>query len=78
LTKTMTIEDAQANLDELIDEVKRTGAAVTIADERGRQVVMIPASEWASLKEATHLTRSPKDARRLFQALARALRSKGR
>jgi len=74
VAKTITIEEAQANLDELIDEVKRTGTAVIIMDERGNQVVMISATEWASLTEVTHLTRSPKNARRLFQALANALR----
>ena len=70
----VTIDEAQANLDELIDEVKRTGTAVIITDERGRQVVMVPATVWASMTEAAHLTRSPKNVRRLFQALARALR----
>ena len=74
MNKTMTIEDAQANLDELIDEVNRTRTAVIITDERGDQVVMVSAAEWASMAEATHLKRSPRNARRLFQDLARALR----
>ena len=39
----MTVEEAEANLDELIDEVKQTGTAVIITDERGNQVVMVPA-----------------------------------
>lgn len=74
MARTMTIEEAQANLDELIDEVKLTGTAVIISDERGNQVVMVSASEWASMTKDARLADSPRNARGLFRALARALR----
>lgn len=77
MTKTMTIEDAQANLNDLIDEVNRTRSAVIITDGRGDQVVMVSAAEWASMTEGAGLARSPRTARCFFQNLARALGRKG-
>jgi prevent-host-death family protein len=73
----VTVEEAREKLSELMDEVNREGSTVIIGDKQGGEVAMIPAAELASLLEVDHLTQSPENARRLFQALANALRSKG-
>jgi len=77
LVRKVTVEEAREKLSELMDEVNRVGSAVIIGDKQGGEVAMIPAAELASLLEVDHLTQSPENARRLFQALANALRSKG-
>ena len=73
LVRKVTVDEAREKLSELMDEVNREGSAVIIGDKPGGEVAMIPAAELASLLEVDHLTQSPKNARRLFQALANAL-----
>ncbi len=73
----ISVSEASARLSEIIGEVNRGHRAIIIADEQGGEVAMIAAAELASLLEVDHLTQSPENARRLFQALANALRSNG-
>ena len=67
-----TYTHARANLAKLFDEVTENREIVIIRRRRGQDVAVIAADELESLKETAHLLRSPKNARRLLQALARA------
>lgn len=61
--------EARANLAELLDRVIQDREIVVI-NRRGREnVAMIAASELSSLVETAYLLRSPKNARRLLEAL---------
>jgi antitoxin YefM len=63
---------ARADLAKLMDEVTQNRETVVIRRRGGEAVAMIAASELASLTETAHLLRSPRNARRLLSALARA------
>lgn len=68
-----TYTDARARFAGLCDAAT-TGREVVIIHRRGAEdVALIAADELASLQETAHLLRSPKNARRLFSALERAL-----
>jgi antitoxin YefM len=67
-----TYSRARANLARLMDEVVEDRAVVVIRRRGAEPVAMIAASELASLEETAHLLRSPANARRLLEALARA------
>lgn len=67
-----TYTHARANLAKLFDEVTKNREIVIIRRRRGEDVALVAADELESLKETAHLLRSPKNARRLLQALARA------
>ena len=51
---------------------------VIVRRKGARDVALIPAAELTGLMETAHLLRSPRNARRLLTALARAERGKGR
>jgi len=64
---------ARANLAQLMDRVTQDREIVVI-NGRGREgVAMMAASELSSLVETAYLLRSPKNARRLLEALHRSL-----
>lgn len=67
-----TYSRARANLARLMDEVVEDREVVVIRRRGAEPVAMIAASELASLQETAHLLRSPANARRLLEALARA------
>ncbi|MDP3695384.1 MAG: type II toxin-antitoxin system prevent-host-death family antitoxin [Desulfocapsaceae bacterium] len=68
-----TYTDARARFASLCDAAT-TDREVVIIHRRGAEdVALIAADELASLQETAHLLRSPKNARRLFAALERAL-----
>lgn len=67
-----TYSRARANLARLMDEVVEDREVVVIQRRGAEPVAMIAASELASLEETAHLLRSPANARRLLEALARA------
>ena len=67
-----TYTQARANLSSLFKEVTENREIVIIRRRSGEDVAVVAADELASLMETAHLLRSPKNARRLFQALARA------
>lgn len=67
-----TYTQARANLSNLFREVTDNREIVIIRRRNGEDVAVVAADELASLMETAHLLRSPKNARRLFQALARA------
>jgi antitoxin YefM len=67
-----TYTQARANLSSLFKEVTENREIVIIRRRNGEDVALVAADELASLTETAHLLRSPKNARRLLQALARA------
>ncbi len=67
-----TYTQARANLAKLFNEVTENREVVIIRRRRGEDVAVLAADELSSLTETAHLLRSPKNARRLLQALARA------
>ena len=72
MSSTMTYTSARANLAALCNQVASTREAVIIQRRGAEDVALISADELTSLTETAHLLRSPKNARRLLTALARA------
>ncbi len=68
-----TYSQAQADFDALYDHVAKDRDVVIISRQNAEAVAMIAADELSSLLETIHLLRSPKNAKRLFRALNRAL-----
>jgi antitoxin YefM len=69
-----TYSKARQNLSKLLDEVTKNKETVVIKRRRGASVVMMSEADAMSLLETAYLLRSPRNARRLFGALGRALR----
>ncbi len=67
-----TYTQARQNLARLCDEVAERGEPVIIRRRRAQPVALIAAAELSALEETAHLLRSPRNARRLFEALDRA------
>ncbi len=72
-TRSTTYTQARANLAALCDQVASTREPVLIHRRGGEDVALVSAEELASLMETAHLLRSPRNARRLLDALARAV-----
>ncbi|CBN55922.1 MULTISPECIES: type II toxin-antitoxin system Phd/YefM family antitoxin [Kamptonema] len=73
LTQTqVTYTEAQANFDELCEQVISDRDAIIITRKDGENVALIAADELASLIETVYLLRSPKNADRLLSALEQA------
>ena len=73
-----TYTQARANLAKLIDEITINQEIVIIKRRNSEDVAMISASELSGLLEIYHLLKSPKNAKRLLDALERAKQGKGR
>jgi antitoxin YefM len=73
-----TYTSLRANLASVLDRVVRDQEVVIVRRKGASDVAMLPASELTGLIETAHLLRSPRNARRLLQALQRAERGKGR
>jgi len=68
----ITYEEAQANLDELCNQVVESLDIVVIEREGGENVALIAANELSSMEETIYLLSSPANATRLFAALEQA------
>ena len=66
-----TYTSARANLAKLFSEVTENREIVIIRRRGAEDVAIVAADELASLKETAHLLRSPKNAKRLLEALGR-------
>lgn len=77
----MTIEvsysQARQKLASLLNNVTQDKEVVIINRRGGEPAALIAADELASLTETVHLLRSPANATRLLEALARALKGGG-
>lgn len=73
-TYTRLRENLASVLDQVVDEQE-----TVVVRRRGcRDVALIPADELAGLVETAHLLRSPRNAKRLLDALQRAERGKSK
>ncbi len=72
MPKATTYTRARATLASLCDEVTATREPVIIRRRNAQDVAIISADELESLMETAHLLRSPKNAKRLQEALSRA------
>ena len=68
----VTYTQARANLAALCNEVTAGREAVIIHRRGAEDVALVSATELRSLVETAHLLRSPRNAERLLNALARA------
>lgn len=65
------------NLAEVWNEVEDTQEPIIVTRQGHQDLAILPADELAGIQETAHLLRSPKNARRLLEALARALEGEG-
>ncbi len=59
------------------DEVEDSQEPVIVSRRGHQDMAFLPADELESLRETAHLMRSPKNARRLLEAIARATNGEG-
>ncbi|MEW6416408.1 MAG: type II toxin-antitoxin system Phd/YefM family antitoxin [Pseudomonadota bacterium] len=62
------------HLTEVVEEVCDTGEPLTVTRADGRDVVILPAAEWASMQETMHLLSNPENAARLKASIEAAER----
>ena len=74
----ISCKNLERALSSLFNRVADNREILVIRHRGKRTVAMIQADELASLMETAHLSRSPKNARRLGTALNRAIARKGR
>lgn len=68
-----TYTEARSNFATLWDQVVDRREILTLHRRGTEDIAMLPASELASLLETAHLLRSPRNARRLLEALNESL-----
>jgi antitoxin YefM len=73
-----TYTNLRANLAGVLDQVVDQRQTVIVRRKGSRDVALVPADELAGLVETAHLLRSPRNARRLLEALHRAGRRKAK
>jgi len=73
-----TYTSLRQKLASVLDRVANDREVVIIRRKGSTKVALVPADELLGLLETAHLLRSPKNAQRLFTALRRATRSKGK
>lgn len=69
--QTVSYSDARDNLKRVMDKAISDRAPILITRQRGENVVMISADEWAGMEETLHLMSSPTNAKRLMEGIAR-------
>ncbi|MEO7084624.1 MAG: type II toxin-antitoxin system prevent-host-death family antitoxin [Gemmatimonadaceae bacterium] len=74
---TASYSHLREHLADVWDSVEDTQEPVIVSRRGHQDMAMLPADELASLQETAHLMRSPKNARRLLEAIARANNGEG-
>ena len=77
MTVEITYTQARATLAKLLDEVIQDREIVIIKRRGQEDAALISADELSSLIETAYLLRSPANAKRLLEALGRALKNEG-
>lgn len=67
--ESISLSAARADLKSVMDRVVADRVPVAITRRRGESVVIISASEWASIEETLYLLRSPKNAARSLESV---------
>lgn len=67
--QTVSYSEARDNLKKVIDQAVVSRAPILITRQRGENVVMVSAEEWAGMEETLHLMSSPANAERLMEAV---------
>jgi antitoxin YefM len=75
--ETLSISDTRANLKAVVDRVVADKVPIAITRQKGEGVVMVSASEWASIEETLYLLQSPANAKRLLESIAELEAGKG-
>ena len=75
--KKLSYSEARESLAMVIEDVISTREEIIIERRGFEPVAVIPADELSSLMETAHLLRSPKNAKRLLEALLRSYRGGG-
>jgi antitoxin YefM len=70
---TTTYSQFRENLADVWDGIEDTQEPVIIKRRGHQDMAILPADELESLRETAYLLRSPKNARRLLEAIARAV-----
>ena len=77
MTVEISYSKARQNLASLLDKVTDDREVVIIRRRNGEPAALIAADELVGLAETAHLLKSPANATRLLEALARALKGEG-
>lgn len=67
--RTVTYSEARDNLKAVLDSAADDRAPIMITRQRGENVVLISASEWAGMEETLHLMASPANAKHLMEGI---------
>lgn len=67
--ESLSISEARANIKSVVERVVADKVPIAITRQRGEGVVLISASEWASIEETLYLLQSPNNAKRLLEAI---------
>lgn len=67
--QTITYSEARDNLKGLMDKAAADRAPILITRQRGENVVIISAEEWAGMEETLHLLASPANAKHLLDGI---------
>lgn len=73
---TTTYSQFREHLADVWNDVEDTQEPVIIKRRGHQDMAILPADEFESLRETAYLLRSPKNARRLLEAIARAVQGK--
>ena len=65
----VSYSEARENLKSMIDKVVADRAPLAITRQRGENVVLVSASEWAGMEETLHLMASPANAKHLMDGI---------
>lgn len=74
---TATYSSLRENLATIWDTVEDTQEPIIVTRQGHEDLAILPAGELASIQETAHLLRSPRNARRLLEALVRASEGQG-
>ncbi len=67
--KAISYSEARENLKKVMDDAAADRAPILITRQRGENVVLISASEWAGMEETMHLMASPANAKHLLDGI---------
>lgn len=74
---TATYSQLREHLAEVWDRIEDTQEPVIVSRKGHQDIAILPADELEKMRETAHLLRSPRNARRLIDALARAYENEG-